>query len=763
MKIRTFAFFIACLLLLGGCTAGTNDPIEPNGSETSMNKTVSKETSEETHGTTQPTAGATIRAEDTVVITSETLRALQTSSGKNASVTIDIVCQLNAEKMTAAKIRAQITEIKNLGVTRVYLIMCSPSYPLMSGADITATNPGLTSSRLTESLRALGDDPNKVYIEACHALGLEAIAIIKPYEGGGGVSVPEGKTIDGTVSEYGSATLPATVGGSRAFMDTFISEHPEMRVARKAGSGQNLSATITGMEIYYYGGTIPSDLTVLNTAAANQPTLWVSRDNGSYTVAENVTYRYDVVKNYQITDANGLPLMKQNCIRLTITVNGLTAADKYIACSLRDDNYLMVNSFWSRPYSMAKLLGGSGEIPSTLGYYVRKPYSAAATPETFAYGAYATPVAGTALSGIRVSGGKAVGVYPSESTASGAENFTQWGFEFEYVYTSAVVNGFRSPLIALAVGKNEYVQGLLCEAYPEVRAYWLGQVEQALDYGADGIDIRPDGHSAMVSDWFYYGYNAPVAASYLATYGKALSDEPVNEQTARRVMEIRGSFYARFLESAATLTHERGKRFLCHFFATSFGGEEGSELPMGSGSNEAAQWKMPKILLNDYKKIVDFCDEIVYKDYYTQYFVSSDWSLGERLTNYIRSQNKPIWIHCYVQQSNQLNNHFFENFLASGREGVILYEIVPTFNYEEAKTYLNTYIQSKPAWEISVLGRISGIPKGTTARGLIAMLNLLGENAVVDAGGNSVPLDTVLTADMRLCLNKTAYYKFQIN
>lgn len=705
-------------------------------------------------------SGPAIHPDDVMVLTAADLRA---DKEHEAAVTVDIVCQLTAEKMTAARIRSQITDIRNLGITRVYLILCSPGYPLMSGGEITATNPGLTSSRLTESLRALDGDPNRIYIETCHALGMEAIAVIKPYEGGGGVSVPAGRSIAGTVSGFGNAAQTVTVGGERVFFDDFIAEHPELRVRRRADGAASVSAAVTSMEWYWYGDGVPSSVTQLNASAVNRPALWVSTDNGSYRLYEDFTYRYDLVTNFPITDPNGETVMTRTCLRLTLTISGLTEDEKYLACSLRDDSAIMKNALYTRPYSMARLYRGEEQLPSTLGYYVRKPYSADATPETFAYGAYTAPVSGTVLSGVRVENGKAVGVYPQGSDASGAEAFTEWGFEFEYVYTSAVNNGMKFPLIALAVGKNEYVQGLLCEGYSEVRDYWLSQVETALAYGADGIDIRPDGHSSMVSDWYYYGYNEPIAEEYLRRYGTELASEPVNATTARRIMEIRGDFYTRFLEQAAELTHNAGKLFLAHFFATSFSGAEGTPLPMGQNANEAAQWKMPKILLNDYKKIVDFCDEIVYKDYFSQYYAAGDWAVGERLTSYIRSTGKPVWIHCYVQQSpQQLNAHFFENFAQSGMYGVTLYEIVPSFDYTAASGQLAA-IRDPIPWRISILGRISGIAAGTTARELIAMLGMIGSNAVVDPDGNSVPLDTVLTGEHRLCLNQTTMLPLQIS
>lgn len=699
-----------------------------------------------------------IELEDIVNLTAADIRNMETVSGKKAAVSIDIVCELFNEPLTAAKIRGTFTSIKNLGISRVYLIMCSPSYPLMAGGGIAAVKTGVTKSNIEKSLENLGEDPNKVYIETCHALGLEAIAVIKPYEGGGGATIPEGKSVADITSSYASSVTLDTVGGERVWFDSFISEHPEMRVQRKSGTGQNISAKVKTIEILYYPtGSMPS-MSTLNSESKNAPNLWVSSDNGSYTLYENITYNYDTVSNYRITDANGEYVMKKNCIRLTVTVNG-EQNYPYFAVTLKDGNYLMSNAY-SRPYSMTALYDASGnEIASTLGFYVRKPSS---TSGTHVWGTEATPASPKTLKGINVSASKTpVGVYESGTAFTGAENFHKYGFEYEYVYTSEVQNGFISPIIALAVGKNEYVQGLLCEGYEEVREYWLSQVRSALDYGADGIDIRYDGHSAMVSDFYYYGYNAPIAEAYLAKYGASLESAPVNATTARRVMEIRGEFFLKFLEKASELAHEKGAIFMNHIFATGYTeylSNLASYIPDGS-SNCFAQWKMPKIIIADYKKLIDISDEIIYKDYFDAYFVSSSQKQGKALTDYANEKGKKVWIHCYVQQSpKNLNDKYMQNFASSYAYGTTLYEITPSFDYGTAGEMLKKYVVGEFDWSISVVGRISGIKKGTTAGELISLMGMIGENVVVDKDGRSVSLDTELTDDMRLCLNRDTFY-----
>ena len=195
---------------------------------------------------------------------------------------------------------------------------------------------------------------------------------------------------------------------------------------------------------------------------------------------------------------------------------------------------------------------------------------------------------------------------------------------------------------------------------------------------------------------------------------------------------------------------------------------EGEDAYKGEGyipsaaSNCFAQWKMPKIILADYQHLIDISDEITYKDYFSQYFPEGDQEYGKKLTEYAHAKGKKIWIHCYVQQASQLNDHFMRNFVASYADGVTLYEIVPSFNYGNAYTFLEKYVLGAVPYSISIMGRISGIAKGSTARQLIETMHFLGENVVVDADGKSVSLDTVLTDDMRLCLNGSVFYTLQL-
>ena len=77
--------------------------------------------------------------------------------------------------------------------------------------------------------------------------------------------------------------------------------------------------------------------------------------------------------------------------------------------------------------------------------------------------------------------------------------------------------------------------------------------------------------------------------------------------------------------------------------------------------------------------MVDLADEITMKDYS---FNSYDPENALDIKRYAASQDKNVWIHCYLQQGGEFNREFL-NAVADDIyvSGVLLYEVV--FNHRE--------------------------------------------------------------------------------
>ena len=72
----------------------------------------------------------------------------------------------------------------DMGVSRVYAVTSRPGIVGCSSAPNQWNDPGDNTSYTGASIILTGD-PNFEFVYACHQVGLEVIAVFKPYEGGG--------------------------------------------------------------------------------------------------------------------------------------------------------------------------------------------------------------------------------------------------------------------------------------------------------------------------------------------------------------------------------------------------------------------------------------------------------------------------------------------------------------------------------------------------------------------------------------------------
>ncbi|MBN1821711.1 MAG: hypothetical protein JW833_13410 [Prolixibacteraceae bacterium] len=105
--------------------------------------------------------------------------------------------------------------------------------------------------------------------------------------------------------------------------------------------------------------------------------------------------------------------------------------------------------------------------------------------------------------------------------------------------------------IVAALGKPEYLLGNLHPIYKEVREFLLELTRFCLDSGVDGINYRVANHSKLPDKWDY-GFNDEVIK---AAEGKT-------DQTT--INRINGDAYTQFLFEARDLIKGRGKKMIHH-------------------------------------------------------------------------------------------------------------------------------------------------------------------------------------------------------
>jgi len=571
--------------------------------------------------------------------------------GKEIAPLIDI-----APKLIVAhdleRVRGEMAAIKSLGFKRVYLVLCNPGYPSFSNPVISPTTLHNNTNRTMESLLRLGD-PNWVYLNEAKKQGLEVWAVFKPYESGSGNTIPHGQ-----IAPLSMTHIP-TIGGQYIHFDNLLSQNPQMAVKRKPFDEdvkRSIDQSVKSIEVSYCIDAftqrvgLSKEIQNPDKKAEDIKTpvfeIWTSADNGKYTLYKESLDQVVETEMRFLLDANKRKLFEEKKKHLVIKLRNLNIPENhnYVSIVQKDGDLLSI-----LPHSMINAFGDNGNIPLTIATYSRRPHDHIRR-EASAY--------------VHEWGNEGIPVKDKEAL----KWFPQMGFEFEWYGVGFWGNGWtKAPVFGLAKGKRTHMKGTPCEAYSEVRQYWMNFVRQMMDMGFDGVDFRLQNHSGMVTDYFEYGYNQPIIDQYKKQYGIDILKEQADPL---KIMKIRGDYYYSFLEEAAALIHSRGKKIKIHLRHAD------QEATVGDDWNELGFWAMPKIII-DWKKMVDLADEITLKHYY---FNNYDLKTANQIKEYAKLRSKPIWVHAYIQQGNELNSKFLLDVEKDNSvHGIIMYELTNSF------------------------------------------------------------------------------------
>jgi hypothetical protein len=143
-------------------------------------------------------------------------------------------------------------------------------------------------------------------------------------------------------------------------------------------------------------------------------------------------------------------------------------------------------------------------------------------------------------------------------------HFRDWGLVFDHGWGKLPMKldepnaSGKAGFIACRRGRAKYLPGALCETEPEVQAYWLSWIDEMLDAGVDGIDIREENHSTHTEHPEDYGFNEVVL--------------DLCQQRGMEVAQVRGEAYTAFLRRAKQQISARGKRLRYNLNLDYFGG-----------------------------------------------------------------------------------------------------------------------------------------------------------------------------------------------
>jgi hypothetical protein len=599
---------------------------------------------------------------------------------KQIAPVIDIFPDLCGVAYTRKAIQNKMDMLASLGFSRVYLVVPPPGYPMFSNPWMDLIRPeNTTGNHAVESLLGMGD-PTFEHVFAAKRVGLDVYAIIKPYEGGGGYTEPKGRK-----TFLHNRSIPC-LGGERMSFDAFLRENPDKRVKRKpiANYDTLMAQDIQAMTLSFCLDRVEEQISNKNSTVFNAKSdgsildyplkalrLWGSQDNGSYEPLGGDFLISEKLVEKILVDANGVPLFANpvRCREVEITGLRIPADLPYLAVTfdLEQGQRVMI------PFSMIKAYGENGEVPITCTPYVRTPAKDVDLDQ--GSGRPADPAWFTAA-------------YPQryDDSREFIERFQKYGFEYEWHGAGFWGNGWMDhPGYGIARGKMAYMKGTHCEAYPEVRAYWLDQVSKLVAMGLDGVDIRLQNHSGMVSDYVNYGYNEPIVAAYYKKHGVDIMQE---EADPIEIMRIRGDFYGDFVEAAAQVLHQNGKKLQCHLRHSL------AKPRLSSAFGELGFWAMPKVL-PDWQRIMALADEITLKDYNHGHYNADQSS---EIKDAAKAMQKPLWIHCYLHQGNDLNEPFLKAVQEDERvTGMLLYELG---HNPYVNNYWNGLLEVKPGGEV---------------------------------------------------------------
>lgn len=397
--------------------------------------------------------------------------------------------------------------------------------------------------------------------------------------------------------QIGHNALP-TLGGLSVGVEPFIFEHPEFLLARRPEL--QIDNAIDTIEIAYVdeGKALP------------EVKLYVSSDNGRYLPYPDLL-DVSISKQFrQIVDGNGLALDDNPVACQVLTIRHLALDMPYFALALA--------SVSAVPAWAAARVNGAA-VPITVSTQCRQTFDYRPLP------------------------------------------FKQHGFDFEVSGPALAQEGLRPmPLWGFARGKLKHLRGCLCEAYPQVRDYWLKRIQRFIDLGADAVELRLQNHSCGVSDFAAYGYNQPLLAAWRERYG----DEDVEPL---KLMALRGEFFTAFVRAAAALLHRHNCMLSVQMHAY---------LEDPSLSTERQQfgfWANAKIL-PDYRQLIESADEIVIKNYNFGRYLPHQ---ADAIKCFTATSGKPLLVHCYLQQGHDWREEFVKEVNLDERvTGLLLYEVV---------------------------------------------------------------------------------------
>ncbi|MBL9193472.1 MAG: hypothetical protein JNJ82_14045 [Opitutaceae bacterium] len=470
------------------------------------------------------------------------------------SVTVDFPDDITKGPFDTERLDQVMATVQETGATRVnwmYYGSIDPSDPYRGNIweSHWATHAPATLAAIGEPLTAA--------VKAARARGLKIYGMLKPYNGGLSGTYPLGS------KEAGSKSKIQRIGGTIQQLIPFLEAHPDMRLQREP-----LPAAAAG----------PVREIVLRKSDAgatrltpDQVRIWVSPDNHRYRPLALVpTGRVGVEPApREVRDYHGQILTRAGEPVTTVRLQGLSLTAPYVVLTTTFAEGL--GDFRNTPVGMLTVAADGGqELPCVLATHAAlwiRPRDFRTYGLEFDMGYGHLPI-----------------TLDAPWTGAKGDPWKPFSGEDEFAEETLFGKGPAGGFIGFALGKNSHLAAAPCEAYPEVRALWLGWVRAMLDAGVDGVNLRISAHGTLSDEPEAYGWNPPVLAAYRERHGPGPIDRV-------KLAAIRGDFYSQFVEAASGLVRSRGKKLEVHLHAEAFRPDPVFGQQNGVPSGIDFQWK----------------------------------------------------------------------------------------------------------------------------------------------------------------------------
>ena len=344
-------------------------------------------------------------------------------------------------------------------------------------------------------------------VVAAHAEGLRIFGYFKPYEMAVDQVFPEGSP------EARESGIFDRIGGKVAWADPFVAANPQYCIQHRncAFPEPNRDEPVGAIKLF------KSDDGPTRIQRENLQ-IWSSPDNYRY---QQLPVEFGLSESFETAESDAHTLSRGTVTRAgdrirVLTLKGLNLTDRYILVTTDFANGK--SDFANASTRILRMYDRNGrEIP----------------------GCFAN--------------GKPI--YNADRA-----DFRHWGLMFDTGYGLRTCTlddpnaSGRDGLIAFTRGRSPHL-GAPCETEPQVQEYWLDRVEQMLDDGADGIELRIENHSTHTDFPAEYGFNQAVL--------DRLADPA--HPTLAQIAKVRGDAYTEFLGRAKERIAGRGREMRLNF------------------------------------------------------------------------------------------------------------------------------------------------------------------------------------------------------